>query len=291
MTSTITSKRYTWKRLPRNDGIPSEENMSHLGGYVADGGGNKAYCEDCYLPMPCPCWYSNMRKRSREEDVFPAQEDDNQQGGHGHHCDQQDGPANRKRRRRDDAVVTFDAPHPCGFGASRCRFRLSCSYHHGDPTPCDCDAEYCERGHAHRRPPRPCDHGMRCRWNTLLECSFHHGDPQPCDCNSIDCPKAHLRRTKRQKEFRVTLKEASKIRKEKQQAAAKDSASKEKQQQTIVALPKKTKKTRKKSKGKMHYSKWRGSQKTGETNAQKRARYLETYNTDGTCKHAFVDPA
>jgi hypothetical protein len=84
--------------------------------------------------------------------------------------------------------------------------------------------------------------------------------------------------------LRTTLKEANNLRKEKQQAASKEKTSQEKQK-VVMAPPKKTKKAKKKSKEKSHYNKWRDVQKTGETNAQKRARYLETYNADGTCKH------
>ncbi|KAL7530080.1 hypothetical protein ACHAWF_003236, partial [Thalassiosira exigua] len=112
-------------------------------------------------------------------------------------------PAKRARRSRE--LVQFGVPFPCAFERRRggrgggCRYRLSCSYHHGVPEPCACDSPACPRGHAHRRAPRRCDHGSvdACRWNGLGECSFHHGIPEACRCDSTRCPRAHPSRTRR----------------------------------------------------------------------------------------------
>ena len=180
-----------------------------------------------------------------------------------------------KRRRQNGAdLILFDQPFACAF--SVCRFRATCSYHHGEAIPCNCDNFHCPRGHPHRRRPEACDHGgpHQCRWNQMGECSFHHGVATPCECDNINCQMAHVRRVKKNRELRKYTKEKEENDEERQ----------EQQQQQQQDQPKQEKKKYKgnkpkgaKSKGQNHYQKWRDTQKTRETNAEKRRRYLELY--------------
>lgn len=108
----------------------------------------------------------------------------------------------------------------------------------------------------------------------------------------------NLRKEKRRQ---ATLKRKL-LRKAKRQAASKEKDSSVEKQKLVALIdapidifapPKRTKTKqfpKEKSlsqlpKEKSHYHKWRATQKTKETNIQKRARYLETYNADGTRKH------
>ena len=110
-------------------------------------------------------------------------------------------PAKRRRHGRDAPLVAFHRPFPCAFLTKRggCRFRATCSYHHGVPEICGCHFPRCPKGHPHRRAPRRCDHGAlgACRWNSLGECSFHHGVAESCACTSLQCPRAHPNRVRR----------------------------------------------------------------------------------------------
>ena len=162
----------------------------------------------------------------------------------------------KRRRQTGPDLVAFDAPFPCAFRP--CRYRATCTYHHGVPIPCDCDDAGCPRGHAHRRRPQACDHGAthQCRWNRMRECSFHHGIEESCDCDDVDCRRAHPRRTKKNREVRQQIRKEAKRKKERKA---------------------KRKKERKDNKGKSHYTQWRDAQETGETNVEKRRRYLELY--------------
>lgn len=132
-------------------------------------------------------------KRSREDDSI----------AYVHYAQQGRGPSDDRpaKRRRGPELVPIYKPFPCGFGA-RCRFRATCSYHHGIAQRCDCDNVTCAKGHPHRRAPRRCIHGSRCRWMTLGECSFHHGCSELCTCDDFFCLKAHHHRVVRQTEIR-----------------------------------------------------------------------------------------
>ena len=90
----------------------------------------------------------------------------------------------------------------------------------------------------------------------MRECSFHHGIEESCDCDDVDCRRAHPRRTRKNREARKQIRKEAKRKKERKV---------------------KRKKERKVKKGKSHYTQWRDDQETGETNAERRRRYLELY--------------
>jgi len=87
----------------------------------------------------------------------------------------------------------------------------------------------------------------------MRECSFHHGIEESCDCDDVDCRRAHPRRTRKNKEARKQIRKEAKRKKERKV------------------------KRKKERKAKSHYTQWRDDQETGETNAEKRRRYLELY--------------
>lgn len=171
--------RFTWTRVPRPDSVGSKSGPPSMDA-VATG---KRHWDGV-----------------DEEEVTNQNQQQPQQ--------QQEQQPKKKRIRLDgpDLVVAFGRPFPCAFWKrpGGCKFRASCSYHHGVAQHCNCHEVACPKGHPERRAPRACDHGgpHNCRWNTLGECSFHHGDPTPCDCDSLTCPRAHLQRVVRQKKLR-----------------------------------------------------------------------------------------
>lgn len=197
---------------------------------------------------------NNNRKRGRDD----YDDDDEMQQPDAVHSNSGTAEASNfrpaKRLKSGRNLVSFETPFPCAFTRKGgCRYRATCSYHHGVAVACDCDNIDCDKGHPHRRPPQRCDHGRKteCRWNLLKECSFHHGIPATCFCDSIDCTRAHPTRVKRNTEERANRRKETK---QEQQKKAK--------------------------KPKSHYKTWKKKQKkvkTGETNQQLRQRYLQLF--------------